>query len=388
MQPVALPLWLILSAVGATASTEPTVIRIATFNVEDVRTEELLDPSNPRLRAIAAVIQQIRPNVILLNEVAYDMPGAPGFDPDGPPGRNARRFIDGFLAVAQGPGLQPMRFEAFMEATNTGVPSGLDLDNDGRIVNSFPILNPGQPATPEARAFAGDCWGFGTFPGQYGMALLVDPRLTIQRDRVRTFRKLPWDYMPGAFLPATPEGPWFSEPERAVVRLSSKSHWDVPIVLPDGTIVHILASHPTPPAFDGPEKRNARRNHDEIRFWNDYIENAAYIVDDANLPGGLDEGEHFIIIGDLNADPDEGSSYKDPIGTILFANPRIASDFTPTSEVAIEGLDPDDTARFGLRVDYILPSSSMAVIRGEVWRHGNAPSDHFPVWLEVRVPGG
>ena len=30
-------------------------------------------------------------------------------------------------------------------------------------------------------------------------------------------------------------------------------------------------SHPTPPAFDGPEDRNGRRNHDEIRFWSDYL---------------------------------------------------------------------------------------------------------------------
>ena len=28
---------------------------------------------------------------------------------------------------------------------------------------------------------------------------------------------------------------------------------------------------PTPPAFDGEEDRNGRRNHDEIRFWVDYV---------------------------------------------------------------------------------------------------------------------
>ena len=35
--------------------------------------------------------------------------------------------------------------------------------------------------------------------------------------------------------------------------------------------VHVLASHPTPPSFDGGEDRNGRRNHDEIRFWADYV---------------------------------------------------------------------------------------------------------------------
>ncbi len=55
------------------------------------------------------------------------------------------------------------------------------------------------------------------------------------------------------------------------------------------TTLHLLASHPTPPAFDGPEDRNGRRNHDEIRFWNDYLDRAeiGYIRDDAGLAGGL-----------------------------------------------------------------------------------------------------
>ncbi len=38
-------------------------------------------------------------------------------------------------------------------------------------------------------------------------------------------------------------------------RLSSKSHWDVPINV-NGRVLHVLASHPTPPVFDGPEDRN------------------------------------------------------------------------------------------------------------------------------------
>ena len=61
-------------------------------------------------------------------------------------------------------------------------------------------------------------------------------------------------------------GDWYSEQERNIMRLSSKSHWDVPVNI-GGQIIHLLASHPTPPIFDGIEDRNGRRNHDEIRFW-------------------------------------------------------------------------------------------------------------------------
>ena len=66
-----------------------------------------------------------------------------------------------------------------------------------------------------------------------------------------------------------------------MLRLSSKTHVDVPVATSAGTL-HILASHPTPPVFDGPEDRNGRRNHDEIRLFADYVDpdRSAYLVDD------------------------------------------------------------------------------------------------------------
>ena len=93
-------------------------------------------------------------------------------------------------------------------------------------------------------------------------------------------------------------------------RLSSKSHWDVPVEV-GGRTVHVLASHPTPPTFDGAEDRNGRRNHDEIRFWADYVRPGAgsgYIYDDAGGTGGLKPGSSFVILGDQNADPLDGDS--------------------------------------------------------------------------------
>jgi hypothetical protein len=53
--------------------------------------------------------------------------------------------------------------------------------------------------------------------------------------------------MPGALIPPG----WFTPAELAAVRLSSKSHWDLPIEIGRRT-VHFLVSHPTPPTFDGP----------------------------------------------------------------------------------------------------------------------------------------
>ena len=387
--------------------TNSTALRVATFNVEDIRTTDLLADDQPRLTDVAKTLADIGANIVLINEIAHDEPGAAGFDETAGPGRNGQRLIDHWVQpamVARGSGI---RYRAFMAPSNTGRPSGFDLDRNGEVVRTFPTPPPTRddgspgPQTDGGRAFGGDCWGFGTFPGQYAMALLVDDRLEILTDRVRTFRYFPWSAMPGNLMPTTntdEDGdgeldPWYAGEAGHKFRLSSKSHWDVPVRLPDGSVLHVLASHPTPPSFDGDEDRNGRRNHDEIRFWADYIAGAAYIIDDAGERGGLEPGARFVILGDLNADPTAGSSTGDPIGTYLLDNPRLNAGCTPESEIEVDGLDATDTAHFRLRVDYVLPSAGIAVDRCGIWRRVPAgadsfPSDHFPVWADLVVPAG
>ena len=211
--------------------------------------------------------------------------------------------------------------------------------------------------------------------------------------------------MPNNLMPTTTDDDgepvaWYDGEAGEVFRLSSKSHWDVPIRLPNGALLHMLCSHPTPPAFDGPEARNKRRNHDEIRFWADYVENASYIIDDKGNFGGLARGAAFVIAGDLNADPDEGQSLRDPIG-LLLSTKAVGDDPRPVADVESTRLDADDTALFGLRVDYVLPSRTVAVLGSGVWRQlpdlaevsgtedaptKRFPSDHFPVWVDIAVP--
>lgn len=396
-------LWAMVASWGQ-ESVGGVMIRVATFNIEDVRTSELRNGDTPRLKRLAEVIQRIRPNVILLNEIAYDMAGGPDVIEGDAPGQNGQRFAELYLGVSQGKGLEPLRMRAFMAPVNTGVPSGFDLDNDGSVTTTYPATVRGMDEELRrkneelGRKYGNDCWGYGTFPGQYGMALLVDERLEIEEGKVRTFRLMPWDYMPGAFLPAGAEGTgsWYSEEEREKVRLSSKSHWDVPVRMPNGTVVHFLCSHPTPPAFDGSEERNKRRNHDEIRFWADYVEGQPYIVDDANVGGGLGRGKAFVILGDLNADPRKGNKFKEPIRTVLGSVSRLNMEVVPTASVDVPGLESTDTALFKLRVDYVLPSKDFEVRQSGIWRDvptgGDGggkmdfPSDHFPVWMDLVVP--
>ena len=275
--------------------------------------------------------------------------------------------------------------------------------------------------TPGAPGYGDDAFGFGAFPGQFGM--VVYSRYPILTDRVRTFQLFKWNDMPGNLIPM----PFYSPDEVEILRLSSKSHWDVPILIGRKT-VHFLVSHPTPPVFDGPEDRNGRRNFDEIRFWADYITpgKAGYIYDDAGERGGLEPGELFVIAGDQNSDPLDGDSIPGAAQQLL-EHPLVNTKLTPESAGAVEAAalqgganathrsDPRfdtadfaDTAPGNLHADYVLPRKTLQLVgAGVFWPLRNDPlsrltgvfnatewgpvggfptSDHRSVWIDVTVP--
>jgi hypothetical protein len=248
--------------------------------------------------------------------------------------------------------------------------------------------------------------------------MAVLSRYPILEDQVRTFQHLLWQSMPGARLPDDPAtaepADWYTPDELAILPLSSKSHWDVPVDV-DGRLVHLLASHPTPPVFDGPEDRNGMRNADEIAFWADYIAGAdtEWIVDDAGAPGGLAAEAEFVIVGDLNSDPLDGDSLAGATNQLLalerIQDPQPASDGaalaaltqrrandTHSGDPALDTADFADDTSGNLRVDYALPSDGFAVVdSGVFWPQGNlelerlvttdppASSDHRLVWVDL-----
>ncbi len=364
-------------------------VRFSTFNASLNRASEgelladLATPENEQARVIAEIIQRTNPDVLLLNEFDY-VPG----------GQAAELFRENYLAVGQN-GAAPVDYPYYYVApSNTGIPSGHDLNHDGQVGG------------------ADDAFGFGEFPGQYGM--VVYSKYPIDLDAVRTFQHFRWQDMPGNLMPTD----FYSEQEQAILRLSSKSHWDVPIQVGHRR-VHFLVSHPTPPTFDGPEDRNGRRNHDEIRFWADYVgspRDSAYIYDDNGGTGGLAPGSRFVIAGDQNADPLDGDSFDGAINQLL-DHPRVNTTRTPSSAGAVEATalqgginlehlgDPQfDTADFAeppgnIRVDYVLPSMSLRILdSGVFWPVSSDPlsaltgtypfpsSDHRLVWVDVHLP--
>jgi Endonuclease/Exonuclease/phosphatase family len=371
-------------------------IRFATFNASLNRNTEgqliadLSTPANAQARTVAEIIQRARPEVLLINEFDFDSGSVA-----------LRLFQDNYLSVSQNgaaPILYPYRFTA---PSNTGIPSGFDFNNNGVI---------GGPD---------DAYGFGFFPGQFGMA--VYSMHPILYSEIRTFQNFLWKDMPGARLPDDPATPapadWYSPEELAVFRLSSKSHWDVPIRV-GGDTIHFLVSHPTPPVFDGPEDRNGTRNFDEIRLWGDYIRPGPsnfYIYDDAGNRGGLAPYSRFVIAGDENSDPLDGDSIAGSIQQLL-DHPLVNTKVTPSSAGAVEAAllqggantthrgDPKfDTADFAdsapgnLRADYVLPRKNLKIVDAAVfWPLQSDPlfrltgvfpfpsSDHRLVRVDVR----
>lgn len=370
-------------------STEAQVpgVRVATFNASLNRTRQgqlardLASPSNRQARAVAEIVQRTAPDILLLNEFDYDAAG-----------QAAQLFKKNYLSIPQR-GQPAIDYPyMYLAPSNTGIPSGADLNSDGIV---------GGP---------GDALGYGDFEGQFAMVLYS--KYPIDTGNVRTFQKFLWKDMPDSQLPAD----YYDDLVRGVLRLPSKSMWDVPVSIGD-TVVHLIASHPTPPVFDGPEQRNKRRNHDEIRLLNDYITVGTiggYIYDDRGIRGPLKRGSKFVVLGDLNSDSTTGDSDPRAIKALrqnpLLVDPLPASQLGKATQTPRLGrddvvLDVLSTANFGrgasgmMRVDYVLPSAALPVRAAGVYWPGPGQggsdlvggwpprsSDHRLVWVNLDIP--
>jgi len=378
----------------AARAGSPT-LRVATYNTSlyndhDGGLIQRLEAGDPAARDIASVLQRVRPDLVLLNEFDYDAGG-----------RAADLFQREYLEVSQGPDGEALRYPyRYFAPVNTGVPSGLDLDGNGVVGG-------------DGRDRGNDAWGYGLHPGQYGM--LVLSRYPIDTAQVRSFQRLKWSGMPDAARPIDPRARRYFHPDAiwGQLRLSSKSHWDVPVRTPRGTL-HFLVSHPTPPVFDGPEDRNGARNADELRLWREYLDNDAndrgWLCDDNGRCGGLPAGSRFAIAGDLNNDPVDGDGRHDAIRQLI-EHPRMLHLPAPRSEGAMaaardagsanashRGDAGEDTGDFGpkvgnLRLDYLLPSTGLrATASGVHWpvpgtpqHKATAATDHHLVWVDLIV---
>ena len=350
---------------------------------------DLSAPGNAQADAIAEIIQRVNPDVLLINEFDYDAGGVA-----------LQGFIDNYLAVPHGDAAPITDYDyTFIAPSNTGIHSGLRSRlQQRRIVD--PV------AGPFNFDYANDCVRFRVVPRPVwdGRALQLSDRRSGDTD----VPELPVEGHAGCVAARRSDTPepadWYSQAELGIFRLSSKSHWDVPIEINNGT-VHFLVSHPTPPVFDGPEDRNGTRNFDEIRFWADYVHpgRSGYIYDDNGDYGGLAGSDLFVIAGDQNSDPLDGDSIPGAIQQLL-DHPKVNTKVTPSSlggpeqalltgglndvhlsDPAFDTADFSDVGPGNLRADYVLPRKNMKITdAGVFWPLSTDPT--VPAGRDVPVP--
>ena len=304
-----------------------------------------LTRGGPEVEAVVAVIVALDADVLVLGGLDHDLRG------------EGLAALEAQLARAGAP--YPYRMAL---RPNSGVPTGLDLDGNGRR---------GEPR---------DAQGYGRFAGEGAMAVLSRLPLAEAVD----YSGFLWADLPGNLMPLAP-------PEvRAVQRLSSGGHWAVPVLLPDGRRLTLLTFYATPPVFDGPEDRNGRRNHDEVAFWLRLLA--------GELPFAAPQPP-FVLLGQTNLDPADGEGRREAV-TALLRHPALQD---PAPRGSAMRSDPGqsgdpalDTALYpdlgGLRVEVILPSADLAVTGAAVvWPPPDDPlapaleaaSRHRPLWVEL-----
>ncbi|MCE6952634.1 endonuclease/exonuclease/phosphatase family protein [Cereibacter sphaeroides] len=296
---------------------------------------DILKGEDPQIAAARKMLEALDADVLLLTGIDYDA------------GLLAARAFAGDLY----PHLLALR-------PNTGRASGVDLDGDGR------------------RGDASDAQGWGRFPGQAGMAVLSRLPLGEARD----FSGFLWRDLPGADPPPLPED------VLSVQRLSTTGHWEVPVQLPDGRFLRLLAWSATPPVFDGPEDRNGRRGGDEAAFWLRLIE--------GRLPIPPPEAP-FVLLGKANIDPEAGDGLHAAMRAVL-NHPALQDPAPKGADGSLASADFSANEGPGrLRVDYVLPSQGVPVTAaGVLWPAPEEPlageaaqaSRHRPVWVDLALP--
>lgn len=331
-----------LAGLAACLTSSPTAaetIRIATIHSELTRKgpglllRDIQSRKDPQVLAIIETITTVAPDILLLTDIDQDP--------------------DGLTAQALSAALADHNLPLphwYVGPSNKGVPSGLDLDQDGRS---------GEPE---------DAIGYGRFYGNGGMTLLS--RFPIVRDQARDHASFLWSDLPDNLR---------HEAQDAIhdIPLSGSGHWVVPVDLGEPRPLTLLAYHASTPVFDDPEDRNGRRNHDESAFW-------SYILTQSDLFPA-------VLLGNSNIDPTAGEGRRAAFLALLngpFQNPEGHRN-RPTVDW------PENPGPGNLRVDYVLPSDGITITAsGVYWPDPSDPasetvstaSRHRLVWVDIDTP--
>ena len=323
-------LYLLLNASVLAAET----LRVASFHTELTRRgpglllRDILTGEDAQIEAVIGVLQATNADILALQGIDYDL---------------ENMALSALSKALKEVGLDYPHF--FSARPNSGRMTALDLDGDGRL---------GGP---------GDAQGYGRFFGKGSMAILS--RYPIDQPNVQDFTALLWRDLPGALLPETADGPFPSAAALAIQRLASKGAWVVPILHPAFGTVTLLTFDAGPPVFDGPEDRNGKRNHDEIMFWDHYLQGTF---------GAAPTGQ-FVMLGNANLDPERGEGRRVAIQHLL-THPKLQDPLPQTPTVFWKNVGT-------LRVGYVLPSRDWTVVDAQVTPPNPIASRHQLIWVDL-----
>ncbi|MBI2894546.1 MAG: endonuclease/exonuclease/phosphatase family protein [Deltaproteobacteria bacterium] len=363
------------------AAVEPVRVRLGQFNIREMTTAKLLNEDDRQVRAAAEILSRFAPDILSINELQFDLEGVPEAGLPGAPagtlpgsaceGKNARRLADRLEA------LHPeLRYPYTVVALGN---SGLPFEATGEL-------------PPELLQR-----GFGEFPGRFNVALVS--RFPILHDQVRVIHDFPWRQLPGNRLAQVEEETGIVVPDD--FPLFEKALVIVPVDV-DGVTLHVILVHPVSSGFND---MNPHRNHDELRGVSLFLDGA--------LPGvePLPAGARFVIVGDLNADPEDGEGIAGAVAQ-LYEHPLVVAHFA-SGEGGTAGMHPErnsflsgcgkgdgtivqnPASRLQLQLDYVLPSVTIGapVASGlffpshvESWDDyvlACTASDHRFVWADV-----
>ena len=286
------------AAVATAGPQRDADVRFSTFNASLNRNAagqlvaDLSTPDNAQAETVAEIIQRVRPDVLLINE--FD------FDPGGRLRRCSRTTTCRCPTTAPTPINYPYRYVA---PSNTGIPSGFDLNNNGVV---------GGPD---------DAFGFGLFPGQFGMAVYSMYPIDLERG------------------PHVPDVPLEGHAGRAAARRPGTAGAGGLVLAGRARRLPALLEEPLGPADPdrredralprqppdaaglrrprGPQRHPQPRRDPVLGRLHHARPTARYIYDDEGDGGGLEPGARFVIAGDQNSDPLDGDSIPGSIQQLL-----------------------------------------------------------------------
>jgi hypothetical protein len=331
---------------GGAPQTGPLRLRVGHFNIRECSTDKIINPQDEELTAAAEVIARFAPDIVDINELQYDienlpvagMPGVPmpavqgAFDGGA---QNARRLAD--RVQANNPDAQ------YNDTLTTLGNSGFYWQGDTLGESSFVLR------------------GWGEWRGRHNTGVLS--RYPILRDQVRIITDFAWEDLPGNSIAAMTAATGIAVPSG--FPLFEKSLNIIPIQVEEH-VLYLVLLHPVPPAF---EAINPYRNHDELLGLSLFLQGA--------LPGvePLPADAKYIVMGDLNADPEDGDGSIAGAIEQVIDNPAVVAWFPSGAgfkgqngqyNTYLSGCGYDDgsvvtdpSTRWQMQLDYILPAPSI-----------------------------